>query len=336
MASQPSPQALLGPYYFGVILNSFLYGTLSYYQNYKMDKIWLRAFVLYLFIVESLNTGICVAMIYEPLVQQFVLPSQPFLEAAIFVPVQCFYAWRIYIIIRNRFAPALICMASLSSLIGAVWTAAIVNRVKAYEHKPQVDHTALVWSCSAAGVFKFSIQIATHSRNLSCGHNNNRVTYLEPDSIQTGGVTVAFTILDVALFVALPNSTLSFVFDFALPKLYSNALISTFNVRSTALPAAVNLDTMPAGNMLFLETHQHVDTSASIVFNKPPSMGLCQLYNSTKSLPARRIQAGQRSIGTVYIRLSPVYCVITHAKISVQNVLEVGPAGAKSNGAAED
>jgi hypothetical protein len=45
----------------------------------------------------------------------------------------------------------------------------------------------------------------------------------------------------------------SFVFDFALPKLYSNALISTFNVRSRALPGTVNLDTMPAGNMLFLE-----------------------------------------------------------------------------------
>ncbi|KAJ7788103.1 hypothetical protein B0H14DRAFT_269719 [Mycena olivaceomarginata] len=287
MASQPSPQALLGPYYFGVILNSFLYGilviqTLSYYQNYKMDKIWLRAFVLYLFIVESLNTGICVAMIYEPLVQQFgtdlptslfpsLLPSQPFLEAAIFVPVQCFYAWRIYIIIRNRFAPALICMASLSSLI---WTAAIVNRVKAYEHKPQVDHTALVWSCSAAvadTIITASLIWSLRLKKTGVKRTDDVIDRVIRNSIQTGGVTVAFTILDVALFVALPNSTLSFVFDFALPKLYSNALISTFNVRSTALPGTVNLDTMPAGNMLFLETHQHVGTSASIVFNKPPS-----------------------------------------------------------------
>jgi len=294
MASTSNPQALLAPYFFGVCLNTLLYGmvviqTLFYYQHFKSDNIWLRFFVLYLFTAETLNTALCVAMIYEPLVGQVgtdlpitlfpsLLPSQPFLEAAIFVPVQFFYAWRIWIIMQNYFAPVLICMASLSSLIGACWTAIIVCRVKSYDNKFKVDHTALVWSCSAAAadiIITTSLIWSLRMKKTGIKRTDDTINRLVRNTIQTGGLTVAFTVLDVALFVALPNSTLSFVFDFAITKLYSNALISTFNGRSTGGPETVELATqlpVDSNNMLFLETNQHVATSASIVFNPPSAM----------------------------------------------------------------
>jgi hypothetical protein len=83
---------------------------------------------------------------------------------------------------------------------------------------------------------------------------------------------MCFTALNVGLFVGLPNSTLlvdctppfsellnqhlihylpgrSFVFDFALPKLYSNALVSTLNARSGAVTTE-----QPQRNVLF-STH---------------------------------------------------------------------------------
>ncbi|KAF8208249.1 hypothetical protein K438DRAFT_1961751 [Mycena galopus ATCC 62051] len=272
MASPPSPQALLAPYYFGVLLNTFLYGilviqTLFYYQHFKHDKLWLRSFVLYLFLVETLNTGICVANVQEPLVGQFgtdlpiqvfpsLLPSQPFLEAAVFVPVHFFYAWRIWIIMRSLFVPTLICMASVTSLIGACWTAIIVTQAKTYANKPKIDHTALVWSCSAAAadiMITTSLIWSLQLKKTGTRRTDDLINKILKSTIQTGGLTVAFTILDVALFVALPNSTLSFVFDFAIPKLYSNALISTFNGRLTGLPPAVDIaSTVPPNNMLFL------------------------------------------------------------------------------------
>ncbi|KAK7042416.1 MFS domain-containing protein [Favolaschia claudopus] len=289
-SAPPSPQALLGPYYLGVVLNTFLYGilviqTLHYYQHYKRDKLWLRLFVVYLFTVETLNTGICVAMIYEPLVKQFgtdapvvlfpsLLPSQPFLEAAIFVPCQFFYAWRIWIITQNLIAPVLICMASTTSLIGAVWTAIIVSQVKSYENKPKVDHTALVWSVSAAAadlIITTSLIWSLRLKKTGMKRTDDVIDRIIRTAIQTGGLTMTFTILDVALFVALPNSTLSFLFDFAIPKLYSNALISTFNVRSTGPLRTVDLATrgMQTQNMLFLDTHQEVATSATLMDDDP-------------------------------------------------------------------
>ncbi|KAF8173164.1 hypothetical protein K438DRAFT_1940233 [Mycena galopus ATCC 62051] len=247
----PTPQALLGPYYFGVMLGTFLYGILvlqaiTYYQSYKRDKPWLRFFVFYLFFTETVSTGMSIAMIYQPLIGQFgtdkpvtlfpsLLPSQPFLEAAVFVPVQFFYAWRISVIMRNYFSPVLICLTSIASAVGAVWTGITVHQVQEYIHKPQINNTALIWSVCAAGadvMITASLIWSLRHRKTGIKRTDDAINTIVRNAVQTGGVTVAFTILDVVLFVALSNSTLNFVFDFALPKLYSNALISTLNARS--------------------------------------------------------------------------------------------------------
>ncbi|KAF7343028.1 hypothetical protein MVEN_01733000 [Mycena venus] len=68
----------------GRFLNTFLFGILvlqiiNYYQAFKKDKLWLRCLVLYLLVVETLNTAMTVVMIYEPLVSQFGTSSPVFL-----------------------------------------------------------------------------------------------------------------------------------------------------------------------------------------------------------------------------------------------------------------
>ncbi|KAJ7771219.1 hypothetical protein B0H14DRAFT_3590257 [Mycena olivaceomarginata] len=318
MPSPPTPQKLLGPYYFGVVLNTFLYGILvlqviTYYQNYKKDKTWLRLFVLYLFVVESVNTGMCVAMIYEPLVGQFVLPSQPILEAAVFVPVQFFYAWRISVIMRNYIAPAIICMASLASMVGAIWTAVIVAEVKSYLEKPKVDFTALLWSCTAAGadvIITASLFWSLRARKTGIRSTDDTIERIVRNAVQTGAITVAFTLLNTTLFVGLSNSTLSarlhflpprfalifetdFVFDFAIPKLYSNALVSTLNARASGTDGGMmELRTTPTTRnaLAFSNTRQtgrtassatQIVSSGDVTFK--PSAAAHDLFLETKS-----------------------------------------------------
>ncbi|KAJ6467250.1 hypothetical protein C8R45DRAFT_476160 [Mycena sanguinolenta] len=247
----PSPTQVLGPFYFGVVMGTFLYGILviqaiTYYQNFKKDKLWLRLLILYLFLVETGSSAVAVAMIYEPLVRQFgtdkpmslfpsLLPLQPIMEAAVFVPVQFFYAWRISVIMRNMFIPLLICVTSITSAVGAVWTGIIVHQVREYIEKPKVNNTALIWSVCAAGtdvIITASLIWSLRNSKTGVRRTDDAINTIVRNAVQTGGVTVAFTVLDVVLFVALSHSTLNFVFDFGVPKLYSNALISTLNARS--------------------------------------------------------------------------------------------------------
>ncbi|KAJ7898979.1 hypothetical protein B0H13DRAFT_1884081 [Mycena leptocephala] len=282
MASLPSPHMVLGPYYFGVVLNTFLYGTVIYYQGYKSDKPWLRFFVLYLFIVETLNTGICVATIYEPLVGQFVLPAredvqvmqsenlEPFLEIAISAPVQVFYSWRIYKLLGSAVASTFICIATLGSLVGALWTVIILHQAYTYLDRSIVDRPALIWAICAAVAdltVTASLVISLARRKTGIKPTDDMINRIVRRTLHTGLTSGAFAVLDIVLFVALPDSTLSFVFDFMLPKIYSNALISTLNARDRGtVKAAIG---QKQSNVLLSESTRESATVGSIIFNKP-------------------------------------------------------------------
>lgn len=89
----PDIRLTLGPMLIGVFLNMILYGVLlvqmySYYRTYKADKPWIKYLVLYLFIIETLNTALDIHIMYEPLILQHgtaamttyfptLLPSEP-------------------------------------------------------------------------------------------------------------------------------------------------------------------------------------------------------------------------------------------------------------------
>ncbi|KAF7367066.1 MFS domain-containing protein [Mycena sanguinolenta] len=207
----------------------------------------------------------CAAMIYEPLVGQFgtaapmslfppLLPAQPILEAsqvvqsnaltypllqvAISVPVQFFYAWRISVIMRDYFIPALIGMASLTSLVGAIWTSIIVHQVKIYVNKPKVNTTAFIWSCCASAadlIITVSLFWSLTRKRTGIKRTDDLLNTIARHAIQTGLSTVTFAALDVSLFVAFPDNTISFFFDFGLPKLYSNSLVSSLNARGRGM-----------------------------------------------------------------------------------------------------
>ncbi|KAF8146390.1 hypothetical protein K438DRAFT_1990754 [Mycena galopus ATCC 62051] len=280
----PSPEEILGPYYIGVVLNTFLYGilvlqTITYYQVYKRDRRWLRLFILYIFVAETVNTAMSVAMIYQPLISQFgtikpmflfpsLLPGQPIMETAVSVPVQFFYAWRIHIILQSWIAPVFICLTSLSALGGAWWTSFVVQSTVNYLNKPLINHPALVWSVSSAAcdvLITACLFFSLTGRKTGIKHTDDAVNRIVRTTVQTGALTMVFTALNVGLFVALPDSTLSFVFDFALPKLYSNALVSTLNARSGGVGAE-----QPQRNVLF-STHgatSQIVAPTSVVINK--------------------------------------------------------------------
>jgi len=51
-------------------------------------------------------------------------------------------------------------------------------------------------------------------------------------ALQTGSITSFFTLVDAIAVYVCPKTAISFAFDFPIPKLYSNALLSMLNARS--------------------------------------------------------------------------------------------------------
>ncbi|KAF7761964.1 hypothetical protein Agabi119p4_9956 [Agaricus bisporus var. burnettii] len=72
----PSISLLFGPILIGALINAILYGvlvvqSLIYFQTYKKDNGWLKCLVFYLFTVETINSGLIIALVYEPLILKY-------------------------------------------------------------------------------------------------------------------------------------------------------------------------------------------------------------------------------------------------------------------------
>ncbi|KAF9491726.1 hypothetical protein BDN71DRAFT_1452425 [Pleurotus eryngii] len=246
----PSAKLLFGPMLIGVFFNTILYGVLVvqvllYFQTYK-DSAWIRFFILYLFVLETCNTVFDIAMMYEPLILNFGTPdaityfptmiaADPIITVAIATPIQFFVAWRISIISRSWLMPALICIIGVISLAGGIWTCITVATIRVFSRKPELHWPALTWllaSAIADALITSTLVYSLYKRKTGFKDTDSVIERVIRFTIQTGLITALFAILDVVFFLVSPHTTLNFIWDLALGKLYSNVLMSTLNSRA--------------------------------------------------------------------------------------------------------
>ncbi|KAL4259964.1 DUF6534 domain-containing protein [Pleurotus pulmonarius] len=247
----PSAKLLFGPMLIGVFFNTILYGVLVvqmllYFQTYKKDSAWIRCFILYLFVLETCNTAFDIAMMYEPLILNFGTPdaityfptmvaADPIITVAISTPIQIFVAWRISIISRSWLMPALICVLGIISLAGGIWTCITVATIRVFSRKPELHWPALTWllaSAIADALITSTLVYSLYKRKTGFKDTDSVIERVIRFTIQTGMITAVFAILDVVFFLVFPHTTLNFIWDLALGKLYSNVLMSTMNSRA--------------------------------------------------------------------------------------------------------
>ncbi|KAJ7117960.1 hypothetical protein C8R43DRAFT_1036515 [Mycena crocata] len=183
MAPLPNVELSYGPMLIGVFCNMILYGVfvgqaLTYYQLYHKDETWMRYFVLYLFVLETLNTALDMAMMYQPLILEYgrqpnnfpaVFLTQPMLVVLIATPIQLFFAWRIWTITRPRFGwlPFVIGAFAVAACAGGLWTAVKVGLIGKFARKPELHVSALLWflaSCVADVLITISLVMTLSHR----------------------------------------------------------------------------------------------------------------------------------------------------------------------------
>ncbi|KAF8519875.1 hypothetical protein BU17DRAFT_89450 [Hysterangium stoloniferum] len=246
-----SVELLFGPMLIGTYANAILYGIMLvqifvYFQSYKNDATWIRRFIMYLLIVETINTGFDIAMMYQPLVLEYATPAatkffplglyaEPVVTVAISTPVQIFIAWRIRLISQSTLLALIICFFSIISLGGAVWLTHTISVVRVFARKPELHWPAVMWLVATAVVdvlITISLTVSLSRRKTGYTGTDNAIRKIIRLTVQTGLITALFAILDVVCFLVLPHSAINFAWDFPLSKLYTNALMSSLNARA--------------------------------------------------------------------------------------------------------
>ncbi|KAJ7238119.1 hypothetical protein B0H12DRAFT_100259 [Mycena haematopus] len=246
MAPLPDVHLSYGPMLIGVFFNMILYGVfiaqaLTYFQRCRKDDAWLRYFVGYLFVLETLNTGFDMAIMYQPLILEYepdyfptVFVSEPLFVVLVSTPIQIFFAWRIWTITRVVWAPVVVGALAVVAFAGGIYTATKVALIKQFVHKPELHAPALVWflaSCAADVIITVALVLTLTHRKTGFVATDSVIDKIIRMTIQTGLVTSVFSLLDVIFFMVFPHLAINFIFDLPLSKLYSNALLSTLNAR---------------------------------------------------------------------------------------------------------
>ncbi|KAF8134684.1 hypothetical protein K438DRAFT_797722 [Mycena galopus ATCC 62051] len=291
-------ELLFGPLLIGVILSTLTYGIMSvqmllYYQAYKKDARWIRYFMLYLFFAETANLLIEIGIIYEPLIVRYgaqraliispiLIPGDAVSIVAVSTPVQMFTAWRISVITGSVILPFIISVFSVVSFGGGLLVTIFASIRNEFREFQSFSGAVVVWLVSSAVcdvliTVILTYSLATRKTGRAVDDQINRIIRL---TVQTGAITTVAALADVILFLAFPATTVNFIPDFPLSKLYTISLLSTLNARARGRSDAENR--MP--NALFNESTTQKSTihtmRNSVLPNQCPVRVFANTYQS--------------------------------------------------------
>ncbi|KAG9311992.1 hypothetical protein JVU11DRAFT_7263 [Chiua virens] len=269
MVSISAGGEIYGPMLIGTLLNCILYGATVvqayiYFQTYKGDKRWMKMFVLYMLIFETLNTACDIGVIYEPLILHFgspqvlqvaplLLPASgyrylechheidftdkscedPITTVMISFPVQLFIVWRVKKLTKSIVLPLIISFFAFASFVGGILISALLISIDfQYSQFHHNDSALIVWLASAAVADTLITASLVHSllrKRTGFAATDDVINRIIRLTIQTGMMTAIFAIMDVTLFTL--GKTWNFIWDIPLSKLYSNTILSTLNAR---------------------------------------------------------------------------------------------------------
>jgi len=232
----------------GVVLNMMLYGVVfiqmfTYYQRYPNDIAWIRYFMLYLFIVETVNVFVEFGIVYEPLILNYgqqvgaipkLLPGDSILIAIVSAPIQLFTAWRISVITGSFILPGLIALLSLGSFGAGITVSTLVSMNPHFRDFGNFTVEVIVWLVLSAVcdiVIAIGMTHALYTRKTGLSDVDGKINRIIRLTVETGSLTAVAALADVMFFLVFPNTAANFIVDFPLSALYTCSLLAMLNSR---------------------------------------------------------------------------------------------------------
>ncbi|KAI5825243.1 hypothetical protein K523DRAFT_323888 [Schizophyllum commune Tattone D] len=249
--STPNPAEVAhGPMILGTFFNILLYGisitqTYIYWNTYKnKDPRFIRFFVLFLFVGDTLHTAFTMAYMYISLIKHFgdanylatatwVFSTDPALTGIIGGSVQMFFAWRVKLLTGNIIVALIIAVLSVATILCGIATSIGCGIVMYFVEFQKFSVVVIIWLVgSSVSDILITGSLVFHLRNHKTGFKSTdtRVDKIIRLTVQTGMITCIWAFADLLVYLLDPVPW-HLLLNFPLSKLYTNSLMSSLNSR---------------------------------------------------------------------------------------------------------
>ncbi|THH06686.1 hypothetical protein EW146_g9534 [Bondarzewia mesenterica] len=201
----------------GIMLNLMLYGVM-FVQCYiytgtfgKRDPMWIRLFVAYLFIADTVLTAFAAAILYVYLIKHF----DPAMTGIISFSVQLFFAYRVKRLTGNTWAAIFISAFSFASFCGSLGTTIAVHWWPEFSQFQKFKVVPIIWlTCGVIADVTITVVLVRFLRKQRTGFvaTDDVIDRITRVTIQTGLLTSVVAIVDMILYlVSAPPVQFPFV-----------------------------------------------------------------------------------------------------------------------------
>ncbi|TFY75595.1 hypothetical protein EWM64_g8417 [Hericium alpestre] len=194
-----------------------------YYSAYKKDRLWMKAFIVVLFLCDTVNTVFDMVFIFNSLINHFgdtnyiqnanwVFGADPAMTGIIGAMVQLFFAWRVRVLTGSRVATGIIATTALLDCLGGLGTAVAIGFVPKFLEFSKFKPAVVIWLISAAVAdVLITTILVMHLRKHKSGfsHTDDVVDKIIRMTVQTGLLTSIVAIIDCVLFLGDTGSALA-------------------------------------------------------------------------------------------------------------------------------
>ncbi|KAF7294182.1 hypothetical protein HMN09_01146600 [Mycena chlorophos] len=224
----------------------------KFHLTFPNERLWIRILVYTLFTLEVVQTAITSHFAYSLLVVSWGDPTifsklpwsslaVPIFTGITSASVQMFYAWRIYVLKKERIWARVVCvliiMLALMQSLAAFITDARFAVTTQISVLAELMIGVKVWlmgsaACDLVITVTLLIILTEYRRNTPWKRMDGLLARLIYNTIETGAVTSVVAVCDVVLFILFPETNLHQTPAFMLGKLYTNVLLTTLNARA--------------------------------------------------------------------------------------------------------
>ncbi|KAJ6630262.1 hypothetical protein B0H10DRAFT_978895 [Mycena sp. CBHHK59/15] len=241
------------PMFLGTILNWGLFGALFvqvyiYFLAFPTDRAINRILVVVVFVAEFVQTATdtrnTIRVFGAGWGHADVLDdvgwawfSVPVMGSIVACIGQTVFAWRIYILGRKLYIPALVTIIAAVQLVAGIWAGVQICLVKKFSLVQSKDSIPISVWLAATSLCDLMIVLGTtfhliRSRDSEYRRTNAIISRIIKVTVETGVLCALFAFVDLGLFLGYKDTNYHLSICIWLSKAYSNSIVLLLNSRA--------------------------------------------------------------------------------------------------------